>query len=237
VANDGVHGRELWRSDGTPERTQLVADIVPGAVGSLPQGLARAGRELMFSASDGIHGPELWRSDGRGAGTVPVGEVRPGAAGSSPGGFAVSGNRLFWSAEDGVTGRELWALTLPDPATHFFALAPCRAADTRTTASPLAANTTRVFPVGGRCGVPADARAVAAIVVAVNPGEAGNLRVYPTGQVAPRSSVINFRAGRTRANNGTLTLGRGGQIMVQGDMPAGSSASTHFVMDVFGYYR
>ena len=33
-ANDGVHGYELWSSDGTPSGTALLADINPGLSGS-----------------------------------------------------------------------------------------------------------------------------------------------------------------------------------------------------------
>jgi uncharacterized repeat protein (TIGR01451 family) len=120
---------------------------------------------------------------------------------------------------------------------RYFTLTPCRVADTRTTAAPLAANTTRTFPVGGVCGVPADARAVAAILVAVNPGAAGNLRLYPNGQPAPLASTVNFAAGRSRANNAIVAPGAAGQIDVRCDMPPGSTASTHFVLDVFGYFR
>src|SRR3954471_11397438 len=34
AADDGAHGKELWRSDGTPDGTVMVRDIVPGAQGS-----------------------------------------------------------------------------------------------------------------------------------------------------------------------------------------------------------
>jgi ELWxxDGT repeat protein len=33
-ADDGVHGRELWRTGGTPASTRLVADLCPGPCGS-----------------------------------------------------------------------------------------------------------------------------------------------------------------------------------------------------------
>ena len=123
------------------------------------------------------------------------------------------------------------------PGTAFFALTPCRVADTRTNASPLLANTRRTFAVGGLCQVPADARAVAAILTAVNPGESGGLRAYATGQAVPLASALSFAAGRTRANNAVVSLGTLGQVDVQCDMPPGSPAATHVVLDVVGFFR
>src|SRR5687768_14865571 len=34
TAEDGVHGRELWASDGTAAGTRMVKDLVPGSSGS-----------------------------------------------------------------------------------------------------------------------------------------------------------------------------------------------------------
>ena len=65
-ANDGVHGKELWQSDGTPGGTTMVEDTTPGPVGlwatyaTLPEFTAICGA-LYFSVDDGVHGPELWR--------------------------------------------------------------------------------------------------------------------------------------------------------------------------------
>src|SRR5262245_46211763 len=64
-ADDGIRGRELWKSDGTPGGTMIVRDINPGPTGSAPQQLTVAGNFLYFTADDGLHGRELWKVDGR----------------------------------------------------------------------------------------------------------------------------------------------------------------------------
>src|SRR5512133_2755343 len=43
VANDGVNGVELWKSDGTPEGTVLLQDINPGSSSSAPDSLTLLG--------------------------------------------------------------------------------------------------------------------------------------------------------------------------------------------------
>ena len=82
TAGDGVHGRELWTSDGTKAGTVLVKDIKPGtASGSFPYSLTAVGGRLFFTADDGMHGQELWTSDGTRAGTVLVKDITPGDGG------------------------------------------------------------------------------------------------------------------------------------------------------------
>jgi ELWxxDGT repeat protein len=51
TADDGVHGRELWRSNGTAAGTQVV-DINPGPVGSNPKHLFAANDGFYFFATD-----------------------------------------------------------------------------------------------------------------------------------------------------------------------------------------
>jgi len=83
VANDGLAGNELWKSDGTTDGTKLVKDVKPGrdswgAFTSLPASLLNVGGQLYFTADDGIAGRELWKSDGSEAGTVLVKDLNPG---------------------------------------------------------------------------------------------------------------------------------------------------------------
>ena len=123
-ATDTIHGRELWRSDGTESGTSLVKDIRPGETSADVEVLTAFGGELYFVANDGVNGKELWRSDGTETGTVLVGDLLPGPQGSNPGAgvgvllnhasLPVAGPTLFFTASDLAMGRELWALRLPD---------------------------------------------------------------------------------------------------------------------------
>jgi ELWxxDGT repeat protein len=102
-ANDGTHGVELWRSNGTAAGTQMVDDINPGSVSSYPTNLMNVGGTLFFLANDGTHGVELWRSDGTAGGTQMVDDST-----SNPNSFTTAGGTLFFDANDGTHGLELW---------------------------------------------------------------------------------------------------------------------------------
>jgi ELWxxDGT repeat protein len=73
--NDGIHGNELWKSDGTTAGTVLLKDIVPGPAGSDPYLLARCGNIVYFQldvvAGNSSH-VELWKTDGTSRGTTLV---------------------------------------------------------------------------------------------------------------------------------------------------------------------
>ena len=112
AANDGVHGRELWETNGTVAGTVLVKDISAGPNGSNPANLTTVGNQLFFTADDGVHGIELWKTDGTSAGTTLVKDINPGAAGSNEAyaktSFAAVNGLLLFTADDGVHGLELW---------------------------------------------------------------------------------------------------------------------------------
>ena len=110
-ADDGEHGPEPWRSDGTASGTTLLKDVVPGPAGSSPGWPHRP-----FLFGDGILFPilipgesytaELWTSDGTGAGTQRVHSFA--GTDAIPWGFIDLGDRTLFSAVDAEHGQELW---------------------------------------------------------------------------------------------------------------------------------
>ena len=88
LANDGVHGQELWKTNGSAAGTSLVKDINPGSAGSAIFGMTNLKGTLLFFANDGVHGNELWKSNGTAAGTTLVDDINPGSG--SSGSYSVS---------------------------------------------------------------------------------------------------------------------------------------------------
>ncbi|MFQ5525978.1 MAG: ELWxxDGT repeat protein [Thermoanaerobaculia bacterium] len=112
VADNGVSGSELWKSDGTVGGTLLVKDICPGACASGPALLTvsntPAGERVFFVADNGVHGYELWKSDGTVGGTSMVKDIVAGSGFPAIGSLVAGADKVFFSANDGVTGNELW---------------------------------------------------------------------------------------------------------------------------------
>jgi ELWxxDGT repeat protein len=107
-ANDGIHGTELWKSDGTPDGTVLVKDIWAGTTASGSSVLVNVDGKLLFAANDGIHGFQAWQSDGTEAGTRLLASVVPPLFSSATSQFVAVSGRLLFVADDGVHGLELW---------------------------------------------------------------------------------------------------------------------------------
>lgn len=107
-ANDGVHGHELWITDGTEAGTQMVKDLNPtGSSGPIIP--VKYNDKLYFVASDGTNGAELWATDGTDAGTQMVKDINPTGSGLiSTRVFTEFNGKLYFNADDGINGDELW---------------------------------------------------------------------------------------------------------------------------------
>jgi ELWxxDGT repeat protein len=108
VFDDGIHGDELWATDGTPAGTRLVRDINPGPTGSGIREMTVVQGVAYFWADDGTNGVQLWRSDGTAAGTYLVANTwikQSGRIGPPP---VAMGGVVYFAADDGKSGNELW---------------------------------------------------------------------------------------------------------------------------------
>jgi ELWxxDGT repeat protein len=103
AANDGTHGRALWKTDGTTAGTVMLADISPW-------NLTNVNGELFFSVDNGPNDQQLWKSDGTAAGTVKLTDLSPGSEGPYYGLNVLTNanGTLFFRANDGTRGAELW---------------------------------------------------------------------------------------------------------------------------------
>jgi hypothetical protein len=88
--------------------------------------------------------------------------------------------------------------------------------------------------MAGPCGIPAEANALALNVTVTEPTAPGHITVFPLGVPLPLASTINYRAGQTRANNAIIPLGTNDSISI---FCGQSSGTTHFIIDVVGYFR
>ena len=125
------------------------------------------------------------------------------------------------------------------PGAQFNTLTPCRVADTRNPAGPyggpaLSAGANRTFVIGGQCGIPSNAGAVAFNFTVTQPTGLGDVRIFPAGGTLPLVSTLNWSPGQTRANNAVISLGASGDITVHVDQASGT---VHFIIDVNGYFQ
>lgn len=115
--NDGVHGYELWESDGTAVGTHMVKDINPGpgyGLDGFNPEYATDGSLLYFEARDDVHGLQLWRTDGTDSGTLLLMDNDPfahklyGASWNISGLTPIGNEVYFWSLADDKGTTDLW---------------------------------------------------------------------------------------------------------------------------------
>src|SRR6056297_2040859 len=102
-ADDGVHGQELWVTDGTPEGTRMVRDLAPGPANGMTSffssDLTSLGDgRVIFEANNAV-----WVSDGSEGGTIRMGDIP-----EDPGSFAnIRHGEAVFRGRD-ANGSELW---------------------------------------------------------------------------------------------------------------------------------
>jgi large repetitive protein len=122
-ADDGIHGMEPWVSDGTEAGTSLLADVQPGANGSIFEiyGIAVDTRLVSegrwyFRAYESGWTAEVWTSDGTPAGTHRLKRIHSQRSALEPfvnwivpqsRPLADLGGTLIFQGNDGI-GAELW---------------------------------------------------------------------------------------------------------------------------------
>ena len=113
----------------------------------------------------------------------------------------------------------------------FQTLTPCRIADTRDTGTPIAADTTSNFTVQGKCNVPFGAAAAVLNPAVITPTAGGQATLFQAGTSLP-VPTINFNSGVVLTNGARIRL-----APITPDVSLQiAGASTHAVIDVFGYF-
>lgn len=204
VADDGVHGRELWVVKNL--LTERLADIFPGPASSVPQHLTGLGGIVLFSADDGTHGREPWVTDGTPEGTRRLADIAPGALPSSPYDFTAVGSDLYFAATDAVSGFELW----------------------RVPRSSLGAHVTATKQVSGQF-VPGGLVAYTIVLSNAGPGaQLGNSGLQLEDPISPALALESVTA-----TSGTITHAvPGPQINWSGEIPAGGQVTITIVCRV-----
>jgi hypothetical protein len=120
----------------------------------------------------------------------------------------------------------------------FFTATPCRLLDTRTNGGPLLSGVERLLDVDAApCAIPATAKAVALNVTVTQGTGAGHVTGYPVGGAVPGTSVLNFGAGQTRANNAVIALSADGTARVGFRAFVVGAGSVHVIVDVVGWFE
>lgn len=130
----------------------------------------------------------------------------------------------------------------PAGAAMLYLLPPCRILDTRG-GPPLATTNDRFIHTAGLCGIPVDAKALAANVTVIAPAADGYVALFPTftgsqatGWTATEwsgTSTLNYRTGRTRANSTVVAVATpSGYLSI-----LNRGAAVHALIDVTGYFK
>jgi ELWxxDGT repeat protein len=118
AVDDGVHGMEPWRSDGTPQGTYLLKDLSPGLDATFIANMRMNGEKLYFDATLKNGNKVLYETDGTPANTKPAhltGNVRIPSAGQQKETYWVTTNNRpeIWESDGTAAGTVQVSEALP----------------------------------------------------------------------------------------------------------------------------
>lgn len=231
AADDGTHGTELWKTDGTAAGTQLVEDINPGAAGAAVTAITAVDGGVALSASSPGAGAEPWFSDGTAAGTEQLADIRTGTADSFPGRFVSIGDDLFFTAN--ATGASndasFWRFdgTLHPvsglPAGPFKSINGVVGTDTRVYFSLFTFSGTELWTI--------DADDTVRQLQSVNPGSAGVTNLSADGDdlyYAADNGITGFELYRTTGTDASITNVSGDLTGYQPSLPVRQGTALYF---------
>ncbi len=113
TADDGIHGKEIFKTSPPYQTIDLVTDIWKGSHSSYPRELKRIGWMLFYVANDSSSN-EIWRSDplyypGSAVKCTDITKNNLAAIHD----LTVVENTIFFSGDDGESGNELYKLEPP----------------------------------------------------------------------------------------------------------------------------
>ncbi|KAA0173600.1 hypothetical protein FNF27_04934 [Cafeteria roenbergensis] len=101
VADDGVHGSELWRYN-TTHGAELAADIMPGPVSSEPYQLVPFHGSLLLAGKFPEAGIELLQFDSKASEVQLLADIKPGSGDSYPSNLCILGAHMYFLANSGA---------------------------------------------------------------------------------------------------------------------------------------
>ena len=137
-----------------------------------------------------------------------------------------------------VSGTKTFTTEVTTGGSTYVPVTPTRVLDTRTglgdgAAGTVAAGRSVAFNVvNGVSGAPSASEITAVVlnVTVTQPVAGGFVSAFPDGTVVPKSSNVNYGKGETVPNLTTVLVGQDGKVDLY------TSAATHLVADVEGYY-
>jgi hypothetical protein len=229
---------EIWTAGVLDSSSTCTPPAAPAGLAAVPNG--PTGINLAWGASPGAVQYSVLRSTTSGGPYAPAST----AASTSLADVGLACNATYYyrvAAGNAYCfsggGGEVSASTARCAASlGFYTVPPCRVFDTRGGA-PLASGAARLFRVAGSCGIPADARAVAANWTIVQPQGPGALSIYPGDAQLPVATTLDFSSGQVRANSAVVLLAGDGSGGVNAFAALAGGGTTDLILDVSGYFK